>query len=191
MPTNLDYLLRGCSNGHPVRFQGRGALTGRRLRIAVRPTESALDFDHSLALASCTDQLLALASGLVEPPHHDGLVARTRAEVLGEGGVAVGTLVVLATVARRKSGLAICAQLAEASVAMEVGEKVMSVEARTIRVLPTRDATALASAATVSTSRGRELTLLLTTRLNAGSARKHLALQAIRIHRVRNQASVQ
>jgi hypothetical protein len=67
MPTNLDCLLRGCANGHPVRFQGRGAFTGRRLRIAVRPTESALDFDHSLVLASCIEPLLAVAAGLVEP----------------------------------------------------------------------------------------------------------------------------
>src|SRR5204863_3739943 len=84
--TKLDFMLTGCANGHPVRVQGTGSVAGRRLRLAVWPIEVPLDFDPSLALVTGVDPLLAVATKVIKSPG-DGLVARTRVDLLAEGCV--------------------------------------------------------------------------------------------------------
>jgi hypothetical protein len=191
VPTKLDYMLTGCANGHPVRIQGTGSVTGRRLRFAVSSSEVPLDLDPAVALFAGVDALIAAAAGLVKPPK-EPVVTRTRADFLGEGGVEVGTLVALAVIERRKDRLQCRAQLAEARVAMEVGELLVAIDDRTITSVVQTDGVALLSATMVSTSRGREWSVLASTKLVGCEAaeRKGLALPAIRVTRARHLAHV-
>jgi hypothetical protein len=186
--TKLDYMLTGCANGHPLRIQGTGSVTDKRLRFAVWPVEVPLDFDPAFALVTAVDLLLAVAGGLVKAPR-DGLVGRTRVDVLGEGSVAVGTLLVLAAVERHKGRYSCRAQLTEARLAMEVGERLVGAEERVLNVLPLFGGCGLASAVSVSSSRGRELILMTITRVEGGDVvHDRLMLPAFQVGRSRHLA---
>jgi hypothetical protein len=190
--TKLDYMLTGCANGHPVRIKGTGLVAGRRLRLAVWPNEVPLDLDPAVAFFAGCDALIAVFAGLVKPLPGEPFVARSRADFLGEGSVEVGTVVSVAAVERRRDRVQCRAQLAEASVAMEVGEKLVTIEERTITVAVQTDGVALMSATTVSTSRGRELTVLVSTRLVGCDAdeRRCVTLPAITFIRARHLARI-
>jgi hypothetical protein len=190
VPTKLDYMLSGCANGHPVRIQGTGSVSGKRLRFAIWPIEEPLDFDPALALLACLDPLLLVAAGVIRAPT-EGFTARTRIDLVAEGGVDAGTLVVVSTVQRRQGRVQCRAQLAEARVRLEVGERLVEVDERTIVVHPLGAGPALSSATTVRTSRGGERSVLATAKLaDAEGVVDHLALPAFTIRRVGGRASV-
>jgi hypothetical protein len=189
--TKLDYMLTGCANGHSVRIQGTGSVTGRRLRFAVWPIEVPLDLDPAVALFAGVDALLAVAAGLVKLPK-EPLVARSRADFLGEGGVEVGTIVALATVERRAGRIRCRAQIADARVAMEVGEQLVAVEERAITMAHQPDGVAFLSATMVSTARGREWSVLSSTKVVGGEAADLCAvtMPMFRITRTRDVARI-
>ena len=66
------------------------------------------------------DPLVAIAAGVAELD--EPLVARSRADVLGEGGRELGTIVTVSRATRDRGLVACRAQLAEARLALEVGE---------------------------------------------------------------------
>ena len=110
------------------------------------------------------------------------VVARCRTDFLCEGGVEVGTIVALATVERRRGRIVCHAQLAEARVAMEVGERVTTIGERTVTATVLDGGVALFSVTTVSTSRGREWTVLTSTMVVGGEVgeQRVLKLPAVR-----------
>jgi hypothetical protein len=165
----VEFTLTGCANGHPVRIEGKGTVTGKEMRVALKALEAALTFDPQLALFAGLDVVTALAAGLATAP--DGaVVARLRSDLVGEGDVDVGTIAALATVEQRRGSYRCTAQLAEARVALEVGERITAVESRTITAAPLAGAVALLSATIASTSRGRELAVLSTAALIGAEA---------------------
>jgi len=183
--TRIDYTLSGCANGHPVRIAGRGTATGKRLQVAFTAAEAPVTFDAGLAHVVGLDVVAAVGAGLVTAP--DGpLVARCRADLFGEGGVEVGTIAAVATVERRRgrvAGLGCCVQLAEARVAFEPGERVVSIGERAVIAVPQAGGVVLFSAAAISTSRGREWTVLASTLLVGcdGGEQRAATLPATRV----------
>lgn len=171
--TKVDYTLSGCVNGHPVRIDGSGTATRKEMRVAFAASEAPFTFDANLALFAGLDAVVALTAGIVAATDHM-LVARCRADVVGEGCVEVGTLVAQATVEQRRASYCCIAQLAEARIAFEVGERITAIGERAITVLSQPSGVALLSAASIETSRGREMTVLTTAFLvgaEAGSRR--------------------
>jgi hypothetical protein len=147
------------------------------MRVALRAAEAPFTFDASLALFAGLDVVLALAAGLAVAAD-DPVVARQRADVVGEGGVDAGTIATVATVERRSGGYRCIAQLTEARVALEVGERVTAIGARTITAVAQEGGIALLSATTVATSRGRELAVLTTAALVGAEAGPRCSLAA-------------
>jgi hypothetical protein len=165
----VEFTLTGCANGYPVRIEGMGTATARDVRIALKAREVPFTFDVGLAWFAGLDVVVALAAGLASAA--DGaVVGRLRADLVGEGGVDVGTVALVATVERVGVGYRCTAQFAEARVALEVGERITAVESRTITAAPLAGAVALLSATTASTSRGRELAVLTTAALIGAEA---------------------
>jgi len=121
VPTKLTYALSGCPNGVPIDLRGAGTIGGGRLRITLAPLDEHLTWDPALVLLGGLDPLLAIAAGQVgdldEP-----LVARSRADVLGEGGRELGTIVTVSRTTRERGLVGCRAQLTEARLALEVGE---------------------------------------------------------------------
>jgi hypothetical protein len=147
------------------------------MRVTLKAAEAPLTFDASLALFAGLDVVLALAAGLATAA--DGaVVARLRADLVGEGGVDVGTIATVATAERRRSGYRCAAQLAEARVALEVGERITAIGARTITAVLQDAGVVLLSATTVATSRGRELAVLTTAALVGAEAGPRCSLAA-------------
>ncbi len=175
--TKIDYTLSGCANGHPVRIDGGGTVTPKQLRIAFKAIEAPLTFDAGFVHFAGIDTLLAVAAGLVTP--HDGpLLARCRADLLGEGGADLGTITAVVTIERRRGRLACRAQLAEAQVALEPGERVTSIGARTITAMSQWNGVATFAGASIATSRGREIATLASAFLVGASAARRRSLLA-------------
>lgn len=88
----------------------------------------------------------------------------------------------VATVERRRGRIVCHAQLGEARIAMEVGERLTTIGERTVTVLDGN--VALFSATTVSTSRGREWTALTSTLVVGGEVgeQRVLHLPAVRMN---------
>lgn len=162
--TKVDYTLSGCANGHPVRMEGTGTVGRSAARLRLRAQENCLLFDAGLAQLVAGDALLAIAGRAVAAADNP-VVARCRVDLFAEGGAAVGTIAAVATIGRQRGRLQCRAQLVEARVAAEVGERVMAISERTCSPAQIGGDTVLMSAATVSTSRGREWTALCTTLL--------------------------
>jgi hypothetical protein len=145
------------------------------VQVTLQAPEVPFTFDAGFAVFAGLDAVVALAVGLARGPD-EPLVARVRTDVLGEGGVEVGTIVAVATVEQRRTGHRCVAQLGEAQVAMEVGERITSIGARAITAVPKWDGVALLAAATIGTTRGRDLSVLTTAYLVGVEAGAHLAL---------------
>lgn len=182
--TKVDYTLSGCANGHPVRIVGKGTATPRVGRVRLAAVEASVTFDTGLAHLVGLDVVTAVVAGLAVAP--DGpLVARCRADLFGEGGVEVGTIAAVATVARHRGRLACRAQLTDARVALEPGERVVSIDERTITAVLQSSGVALFAVTTVATSRGREFTALATAFLVEASVgrRRDVTLSAMAVAR--------
>lgn len=164
--TKVDYTLSGCANGHPVRIEGAGTVGRSAARLRLRAQENCLLFDAGLAYLVAVDAMLAMVGRIIGGADNP-IVARCRVDLFAEGGVAVGTIAAVATIGRHRGRLQCRAQLVEARVAAEVGERVMAISERTCSPVQVGGDTVLMSAGTVGTSRGREWTALCSTLLVA------------------------
>ena len=120
MPTKITFVLTGCPNGVPIDLRGAGTIGEGRLRITLCPLDEHLTWDPALVLLGGLDPLLAFAAGLIDGD--EPLVMRSRADVFGEGGRDVGTIVTVSRTTRERGRVDCRAQLAEARLALEVGE---------------------------------------------------------------------
>ena len=181
--TKIDFTLTGCANGHPVRIEGKGTTTRKLVELRFSAIEAPFTFNAGLAHFAGGDALAALAAGHILAA--DGpVVARCRADLLGEGGVEVGTMVATVAVERRRGRIVCRAQLAEAHVSTEVDERITAIDARVATLAPQAGGVALFSATTVSTSRGREWTVLTSALLVGGEVgeQRTVHLPAVRMN---------
>jgi hypothetical protein len=109
-------------------------------------------------------------------------MARSRTDALLDGAAEVGSIVAHTAIHRRSDGYGCKSQLGEARLAMEVGESITAIDARTVQAVMAGAGVVLFSAAAVSTSRGREWTVTTSTLLVGcdPGKRTSLRLQAVR-----------
>lgn len=164
--TKFSYVLTGCANGRGVRITGRGTAGRGRLQPAFGATEPALAFDAGFAHLTGLDAIAAVTLGLVVAPDTPTF-ARCRADLLTEGGAEVGTIAAHVAVHRRPGAYRCEVDLVDARIAVEAGERIVTVSERELRVVPALGGVAVHSTATVETSRGHEWVVLATTFLVA------------------------
>jgi hypothetical protein len=136
-------------------------------------------FDDRMALLASLDALVAVAAEVIDLV--DGqVVARTRTDFSGEGGVGVGTVVAITRLARDHRTLRCRVQIADTRVQLEVGERLSSGVERQVTVVDLHGDVVMLSAVTMDTSRGRSLTAVTTTVLvGATSNRRPRGLKIV------------
>jgi hypothetical protein len=180
--TKVNYMLTGCANGHPVRIEGKGTVGTPRLRLAFTVTEAPSTFDANLAHFAGIDAVVALADGLAVPDDAP-VVARSRAEFLTEGGIEVGTIAALVTIQSGRGGIRVAAELAEGHMAMEPWERVAGIGVRVLHAVQQDAGVVVLSAGTVSTTRGHQWTVVITTMLlgSGGGESSAATVQAVHV----------
>lgn len=166
--TNFQLQLSGCANNHPIRVEARGTATPAALRVQFSETEGSLAFDARLPAIAVLDAVVAHVAGMATAAD-EPVAFRIRADVVGEGGIDAGTFVVLAQLQRGRAGWRCTAQLAEARMALEIGERFTAVGARTVAVALQAGCAVATSSAVLGTTRGREM-LVVSTAVVVGAA---------------------
>lgn len=167
MTTAIDY----AAHVSGIRVPGVGSVTRSGLRLTLRTRDAPLDFDPALLFVCGVDVLVAIAAGLVAMPADGPVVARTRADFLGEGGTEIGSLVVLSTLECSPRRLNCRVQVSRHQMATEIGERPMAFSERTILAASQpSEAVTLAGAGTLATSRGREWCSIVSTWIQGSNA---------------------
>lgn len=153
-----------------TRVPGAGSVTRSGIRLNLRPRDAPLDFDPAFLFACGVDLLVAVTAGLVVPPADGPIVARTRADFLGEGGTEIGSLIVLSRLECRGRRLNCRVQVSRHQLATEIGERPMAFSERTILAASQpNEALTFAGAGTLATSRGREWCAIVSTWIPASN----------------------
>jgi hypothetical protein len=127
-----------------------------------------LNFDPAWLFGCGTDALLAVAAGLAGMPAEGCVVARTRADYLGEGGADIGSLIVLSTLRCDRKRVTCRVQVGSYRLAAEIGERPMALADRTILAsTQPSEVLTLAGAGLLATSRGREWCSIVSTWIQA------------------------
>ncbi|MFO1077111.1 MAG: hypothetical protein U1E73_05230 [Planctomycetota bacterium] len=131
------------------------------MQLALDPTEAPSTFDVWLAQLAAVNALAAIAPRLVELPDEE-VIVRLRTDLLGEGGLDLGSVAAVGHMATKNGGVESRVELTEARAVFEPGETMTSVGPYSIAASVQPQGVALFTSTMVSTSRGRELTCLTT-----------------------------
>lgn len=167
-----------------MRVPGAGSVTRSGIRLSLRSRDAPLDFDPAFLFACGIDLLVAVAAGVVALPADSPIVARTRADFLGEGGTEIGSLIVLSTLECRRGRLKCRVQVSRHQLATEIGERPMAFCERTILAASQpNEALTFAGACSLATSRGREWCAIVSTWIQAtnGIVNRSMTLPAASI----------